>query len=116
MSRLTPDLLAHIAARNGEMSGLLAKFREVEAQIATLATTTAPTIEISVHAVGKHFPMTVPVDTLRDQHEYMLDRLSALILERAARPMDDMPPAQPKPEPAPPTLPAASNEGPATNV
>lgn len=101
MTAITAELMAHISRRNTELHALIARYNLVRDQIATLATETKPLVEISVHVVGKHFPMMVPVEVLRAQHEDMLATLAQRILDRAASPMDDMPMPVTAPEPDP---------------
>lgn len=113
MAEIHGDMLAHISRRNGEMTALLARYRDVETQITTLGAVTDVAMAVIVPAASGQFSMMVPTETLRAQHEALLSTLGTRILDCAGRPMDDMPPpAAAEPEQAAAPIPiTAAPEG-----
>lgn len=105
MTQITDEMLAHIAARNGDLAKSIATYREVSAQLDALNAHPFPSIHVSVHVACKHYSMRVGVHVLRAQHEADLAILARRIREAAAVPFDWVPV---QPPPAYPTQPATT--------
>ena len=101
MPHLPDELFGQIAARTGEMSRLLATYRDVLSQLEALNAHALPSIQVTVHGAGKHYSMRVLVQVLRAQHEADIAILARRIREAAATPMDWMPMEVVAPEPPP---------------
>jgi len=92
MPQINSEILERITQRTGLMNAMLARLREVNVQIAAIAS--HPLLDIHVIVVptsGPQFPMRVPVAVLRALAETNADALSRDISAHSGVPLDWIP-------------------------
>lgn len=95
MSTIAPDILTHIATRNGELARLLANYRDFSERLAALEAGNVgggDAVQITVQPMGqKHFTMKIPTELLRDRLDALLGDCATRIQEIAAVPLEWIP-------------------------